>query len=258
VTDQRPRILITRPEPGAAKTARALQARGFEPVTVPFFEIKPSASLAADLAKIAITSLEAVLLTSANAPRMLQRAAPPESLAKLRGLPVFAVGEATAKAAVEAGFAQVSTAPPELGGDAAALAGFLDEECLNKDGLLLHCHGAHRAADLGSLLTDAGLQVLGLPTYVSVPTANRRTDLIAEQNAQALDAVLHFSPRAARHFAEISADLESIRLHVCLSDLVAGALQTALGQTAIRHLAIRIASQPTETAMLDALFTGSE
>ena len=88
------RIFILRPEPGASETLARAQAKGLEAVAMPLFAVEPVAWEAPDGA-----SFDGLLLTSANAVRHGG-----EQLAGLRGLPVYAVGSATAEAAREAGF----------------------------------------------------------------------------------------------------------------------------------------------------------
>ncbi|MES2289063.1 MAG: uroporphyrinogen-III synthase [Pseudomonadota bacterium] len=91
------RVLIVRPEPGNGVTADAVRAMGHEPVCVPLFEIAPVAWDAADPA-----GFDAVAMTSASAARLGGA-----GLALYRHLPLFAVGEATAAAARDAGFERI-------------------------------------------------------------------------------------------------------------------------------------------------------
>ncbi len=88
------RLVVLRPEPGAAATCRAAIELGLEPVAIPLFAIEPVSWVAPDPA-----SFDGLLLTSGNALRHGGR-----ELDALRGLPVFAVGEATAAEARNAGF----------------------------------------------------------------------------------------------------------------------------------------------------------
>lgn len=88
------KLLLLRPEPGLSASAERARALGLEVIACPLFRVEPVAWEAPDP-----TEFDALLLTSANAVRL----GGPE-LAKLRGLPVNAVGEATAAAAREAGF----------------------------------------------------------------------------------------------------------------------------------------------------------
>jgi len=88
------RVLVLRPEPGASATVNRARARGLDAVAVPLFEVEPVLWEVPEEA-----SFDGLLLTSANAVRHGG-----EGLGELRGLPVYAVGAATADAARQAGF----------------------------------------------------------------------------------------------------------------------------------------------------------
>ncbi|MDP5280529.1 uroporphyrinogen-III synthase [Sphingomonas sp. DG1-23] len=87
-------IAVLRPEPGNRVTAAAIEARGRTAIRMPLFEVKPLAWEAPDVA-----GFDALILTSANALRHGGA-----GLAALHRLPVYAVGEATAEAALRSGF----------------------------------------------------------------------------------------------------------------------------------------------------------
>lgn len=88
------KLLLIRPEPGLSVSADQARALGLEVVTCPLFRVEPIAWEPPDTA-----DYDALLLTSANAVR---HGGP--GLEALKPLPVHAVGQATAKAAREAGF----------------------------------------------------------------------------------------------------------------------------------------------------------
>jgi uroporphyrinogen-III synthase len=90
-------LLILRPERGAAATAKRATAMGLSPMIRSLFAVEARAWDAPDPALF-----DALLLTSANAVRYGGGA-----VGLYRGLPVFAVGAATAQAAREAGLADV-------------------------------------------------------------------------------------------------------------------------------------------------------
>ena len=87
-------LAVLRPEPGNAATAARVEALGLRAIRLPLFAVRPLAWAAPDP-----EGFDALLLTSANAVR---HAGP--ALARLRALPVLAVGAATARAAAEAEF----------------------------------------------------------------------------------------------------------------------------------------------------------
>ena len=191
------RLVILRPEPaGSASVARAREM-GLDAVAVPLFEVEPVAGDAPEAG-----SFDALLLTSANAVRCGG-----EALQGLRGLPVHAVGQATADAAREAGFgiATIGTA------DADRLLGSIEP-----GQKLLHLTGEHRAG-----ADDAGHEITRIVVYRS---------RAVEQPAgidQARGAVVAVhSPRAGARFAQLAGamglDRSSIAV-VAISDAAAKA-----------------------------------
>ena len=92
-------LLVLRPEPAASATVAKAREQGLEALALPLFKLEPVAWEAPDPG-----GFDGLLLTSANAV-----ACAGEQVAKLRGLKVYAVGEATAGAARDAGFDVAST-----------------------------------------------------------------------------------------------------------------------------------------------------
>jgi len=143
------RVLVTRPEPGAAATAARLAAMGFAPLVLP-------------LTRIVVTPppeagpCDAVVATSANA----LRHAPLSLLAATRDRRLYAVGAATADAARQAGFADVAVAA----GTAIDLAGLIGEE-LAPGTRLLHLAGRERTAGFAEDLARRGFAVEIAETY---------------------------------------------------------------------------------------------
>ncbi len=102
------RVLVTRAAEQASRLSDALRALGAEPVEVPVLEIRPPASFAAlDEALRGLGQYGWLIFTSANAVRALaERSAALGISFEKTALPqVAAVGEATAAAARNAGFA---------------------------------------------------------------------------------------------------------------------------------------------------------
>ncbi len=224
------RVLVTRPEPGASSTAAALRAAGYEPVVLPLTAIVPlNATLPAD------QSWQAVAVTSANAVRH----APPALLAELARLPAYAVGEATARAARQAGLPRTVAGA----GDAAALAAQVAQDLPAGAGLLYLC-GRVRRPDLERTLSAAGLEVSPVETYDTVPAEADATRVLA-----AVDAVMVHSAETARALAT----------RVDLIDLLAGSTLVAISPRAAAPVEeifrgrLRIAREPTDAAMVDAL-----
>ena len=97
------KALVTRPRADALALAEALAARGIEAVIEQLVTIRPKTEAGA-LLDAALGGAQALLFTSANAARVFAGASPRRDLA------VFAVGDATARAAKAAGFTRVESA----------------------------------------------------------------------------------------------------------------------------------------------------
>jgi len=231
------RLLVTRPEPDARRTAARLSAWGHEVRIASLLDIEaiPAADLGAP-------PWQAVLMTSANAARAM---AAHSRFQELRSLPVLAVGETTAEAARAAGFADVTSAGGHAG-DLAALAG---RRCA-KGMPLLYLAGSDRARDMAAELAPCGLQVRTVEIYRAHAAQQFPPELLAAVGAGDLDGVLHFSRRSAEIFvrcAERAALLSAAvlsPLHFCISPQAAEPLARAGAP------GIRIARQPDEDALV--------
>jgi uroporphyrinogen-III synthase len=206
------RVLVLRPEPGATATLEKARVLGLEAVAVPLFKIE----------RVAWDAPEAVgfgglLLTSANAVRFGGA-----GLTALRSLKVYAVGEATAEAAREAGFDIAAT------GDAGVdrLLGEIEARLR-----LLHLCGADRHQTCA-----AEQEIEALVVYRATPVDN--PDLAAATG----DIALIHSPRAGRRFAELVDD----RASISIAAISAAAAQAAGGG----WKAVAVAAQPGDDALL--------
>lgn len=99
MTSRGTRLLVVRPEPGAARTAARLRDAGGEVLVWPLFAVAPVAWDVPDPGEV-----DALLLTSANAVRHAGA-----GLTALATVPVVAVGAATAAAARAVGLTVVAT-----------------------------------------------------------------------------------------------------------------------------------------------------
>lgn len=228
------RLLLTRPEPDAKRTAAALQARGHEVIIAPLLRIEAITD-----AEIGAGPWAAILITSANAAPAI---AAHKRYAELRGLPVFAVGERSAQAMRDAGFAQVSSA----GGDVHDLVHLVAQR-VKPGASLLYLAGAERAGDLAGELGAQNFAVHTVVIYRAAATLRRPA---ADVWAGGIDGVLHFSRRSAESYVNTVRDagLREAGLqkpaHFCLSAQVAEPLVQAGAAN------IRIASEPTEAALI--------
>jgi len=149
------RILLTRPQADAQRTAAALRARGHEVIIAPLFdlEILPDADLGDG-------SWSAILVTSANAVRAISGHRRRD---ELRALAVFTVGDRTAQAMRDCGFTNVASA----GGNVNDLAGLVAAH-LKPPSHLLYLAGEERSGDLAGLLRGQNFGVHTALVYRAV------------------------------------------------------------------------------------------
>jgi uroporphyrinogen-III synthase len=223
-------VWITRARPGAEATARRVESLGFAALVDPLLEIRFLEPVV-DLAGIG-----ALAFTSANGVEAFAR------LVTARDIPVFAVGDATARAARAAGFSESFSAD----GDVEALAALIARTC---PGPVLSVGASEPAADLPVLLARSGVAAQSLAVYATIdrPPAPETLGQLA-----GLEAVLLQSPRAARGLAALLDQAPAPALAaLCLSPAVAEPLLAAhrLGRIG----SVAFAPRPRESDLLDLL-----
>ncbi len=231
------RILVTRPEPDASRTAARLRARGHRVVIDPVLAIEMLPPI-----EIAASGFAAAAVTSANAARALGAGPRTDSLLRL---PLYAVGGNSAEAARAAGFTDVHDAD----GDAVALADLIRRE-IRPGARVLHLAGEVRSRDLGELLAPAGISVEVAVLYRMQPAAALGPGAEALRAGE-IDAVLHFSSRSAASFVALVERQGLVAAaakarHYCLSPAVAASLAGIGGQ-------VETAAHPSEDSLLKML-----
>jgi uroporphyrinogen-III synthase len=241
-------ILVTRPEPGNAATARALRARGHDVLLSPMLQFEPVA-----FRDDGDNDYDAVILTSANTVRALSE--DPDGQAawmRWRALPVYAVGDRTAEAARGAGFATVFSAQ----GDADALRDLLMQQVadgkLKAGARLCYPAAANISRDIAADFGVHGFTVVTHTAYRMAPLAELSADVGRALRLAGVEAVLHYSRRSAQAFvaAARGAGVEVSALAVpqyCISEVVGAVLREA---GAAR---VTVAHAPDEDAMFAAL-----
>ncbi len=215
-------VLVTRPEPGASKTAQKLVALGFDVHKLPLTKI---VGLPFDVPS---TAFDAVIITS---PQALQKIP-----VHLLGLSLYAVGHASAAAAKLAGFDTVITG----GGDVAQLNETICT-ALPAGARLLYLCGKMRRPDLEDALADYALTTI--ETYDAQPIDHADVEL------PPLDLVLLTSVQSASQMAALVAGLDR---HVtfesthflCLSQRIADCL------AGVKPNHIHVTPKPDEDSLL--------
>lgn len=234
------RILVTRPAGDAERTAAALRALGHEPVVAPLAAIRFADPPAARPPPAAL------LVTSANAVRGMAAWGVPGAWRTAR---VLAVGDRSAAAARQAGFAEVVSAK----GDAAALAGLAARTLAPGQGPVLWPAAAEPAADLVALLAPAGIRVERIEAYRMVAVPALPDGVAAGLRDGAIGGVLLYSPRSAREFVRLC---RAAGLSGCGVTLFALAPAVAEAVAPLAAADIRVAAAPNEPALL-ALLPGA-
>jgi uroporphyrinogen-III synthase len=231
------RILVTRPQPGSMQTAVALKERGHEPISAPLFQIEILSEVDPDAGP-----WTAILLTSANAIRGIANLA---SRGGWRAMPIFAVGNRTAKAARDLGFAEVTSAS----GNVDDLVNLVAAR-LKPPARLLYLAGQKRSGDLAGALRARDF-VVDIVVVYRMLVARRLPEPAAAAIRDGVDGVLHFSRHSAETFVRAAGNTGLLDaalakpVHYCLSDQVAEPLRQAGAAK------IRIAARPNEDALLE-------
>jgi uroporphyrinogen-III synthase len=208
-------LFVLRPEPAAHRTVERAQELGLQAKSIPLFELE-----AVDWLPLDPAQFDGILLTSANAVNMGG-----SRLEQLRGLPVHAVGDATAVAAKVAGFGVASVGTSGVGD-------LLDS--IDAGVRLLHLCGEDRRTPDGP------------KQRIRCVTVYRARAVDAPQGLGGLRgqvAAIH-SPRAGRRLAELVREEDRATTRIA-------AISEAAAEGAGRGWdAVRVASVPTDSALL--------
>jgi uroporphyrinogen-III synthase len=231
------RLLLTRPEPDAQRTASALRKHGHEVMVAPLLRIE---TIAADLGS---GPWDAVVMTSANSCRASAKHPRREELIVH---PAFVVGTHNAEVAKVMGFTDVTSAE----GNARDLAGLLATRFGARAARLLYLAGEDRAADLAADLASSGISMQTVAIYRAVKADGFPPVAQAALEAGQIDGVLHFSRRTAEAYLSCSElarllDRATMPFHYCLSPQVARPLLQAGAAT------VRVAERPDEAALIE-------
>jgi uroporphyrinogen-III synthase len=231
------RLLVTRPEPEARRTATLLRSHGHDVIVAPLLRVEPVHAVAFGPGPWA-----ALAFTSANAVRAIATHARFPALA---ALPAFTVGSRTRETAVSAGFSAVTSAEGDVDDLARLIAGEAGDGSLP----ILYFAGTERAGDLAGTLAEAGRSVETVIAYRVAIVSDFDAEIRARAMAGGIDGVLHYSPRSASAFLTAAAEAglrdfaRSVK-HFCLSPAVAAPLIAAGAGT------VNVAAAPAEGALL--------
>jgi uroporphyrinogen-III synthase len=231
------RILLTRPQADAERTAIALRAHGHDAVIAPLLDLE----ILSD-ADLGAGPWAALLITSSNAVRAI---AGHKQRDELRGIEVFTVGDRTAAAMRDCGFGNVTSAAGNVNDLAALVVARLPPPVR-----LLYLAGEERSGDLAGLLRQEKFAVDTVLVYRAVVATDLPRTATAAL-AEGLDGVFHFSRRSAEAYLDAARHggllQEAIAkpVHYCLSERIAAPLRQAGAAN------IRVAVRPDEAALIE-------
>jgi uroporphyrinogen-III synthase len=233
----RMRLLVTRPEPDAQRTATTLRGLGHETVVAPLLRIE---GVAADFGA---GPWDGVVMTSANSCRA---SANHPRRDEVLALPVFVVGRYSADTARSCGFTDVTSAD----GDGKDLARLLVARFGARERKLLYLAGEDRAADLAAELAALGIPMKTVVIYRAVKVGEFAPPARKALEMGEIDGALHFSRRTAEAYLScaVGAGLLDKALgpfHYCLSPQVARPLLQTGAAT------VRVAARPDEAGLIE-------
>jgi uroporphyrinogen-III synthase len=231
------KVLVTRSEPGASRTAVRLEKRGAAPVLAPLLEV----SFVEDIAFDAHRS-QALLFTSPNAVRAWL------SDRSETDLPAFCVGDATAQEAEAAGFTRVRSA----GGDVSDLVALCEARLVPGRHRLLYLRGEHVSSDLAGVLGARGFTVDEAVVYTAAAAQTLPAPAAEVIRRRELAVALFHSQRAAIAFTALVEDAD-LTDHLNTVIAVAISEAAAKGLVAADWAAVKVAEAPTEADMLNRI-----
>ncbi|MDI7862453.1 uroporphyrinogen-III synthase [Rhizobiaceae bacterium n13] len=240
------RVIVTRPELAARRTARRLESLGHTALLLPLAEpvhdpLAVERSFGWPHATIAVTSAEAV-----RAMQLLGRALSPHLDTTL-----FSVGSATSNAAIDAGFRNVVTS--DGGGRE---LGYAISDRFTTHGRpsapLIYIAGEPRSSSFEERLAALGIRHLTVCGYRMKAVSHHRDHLHSLLVEGRVDAVLFYSRETAERFFSLPvfADNRQIlerSIFLCLSPNIANAVPGEYANSTV------VATTPNEDCLLDLL-----
>lgn len=234
------RLIVTRPEPEATRTAQALIRLGHEAILSPMLNIVIDTQV-----PIPDRAFQAIAVTSSNAVRALA-ARTDEAMPSTT--PIYAVGDHTALEAKRLGFGAVRSAGGALGD----LLSLLADELAADAGPLLYATGRDRSGDLAGAMQARGFDVETVVLYRAEPVETLAGVARDALCADCADGVLLYSARSAEAFARAAqaaalAPLSERTTLFCISNNAAGPVS---GLTRGR---VVVAAEPNQISLFAAV-----
>jgi len=249
-------FLLTRPKDDCEILAKALRQKGHE---ISFFPLLDIRFLNAE--KVVPDDFQALLFTSANGVRALIHNLTYNLANNLthnlsQQIPVFTVGEASAREAKRLGFDNILSAD----GDVKTLENLVVHSLDPAGKALLHVAGSHMAGDLKAALSRQGFRVQRKILYEAIAAKKLDHMTLSLLQKKKISHMPFFSARTAQIFCHLMAQYD---LENHLSDITALCLSPAIENVikSLKWKEILVAEQPNQKALFKTIqitFEGSE
>ncbi|HFC04289.1 MAG TPA: uroporphyrinogen-III synthase, partial [Rhizobiales bacterium] len=186
-------LLVTRPEPDAAGLIAGLELAGHKVRHFPLLEIRFHQS--AEMPEI---KPQAVLITSANGARGMERLADMQAFSDILAI---TVGASSAAAAEQAGFTNICKTGR---GDVVGMIDYVRTHLKPENGTLLYASGHKTSGDLAGQLRESGFVVERVVLYQAVRAEKLPDELCQLIRDGGIDGVLLFSPRTAKIWLSVA------------------------------------------------------
>ena len=233
-----PTMVITRPLEDAALLASALADMGVETIVAPLLAVETILG-----PEINLVDVQGLLFTSANGARAFA------ARSSDRNLPVYAVGDATARTSKDLKFKNITTA----NGDVDDLAALVCRSCDPDNGELLHACASVVAGDLSGILAANRFRVARHVLYEAKAAQELSNDVVEAISAKKVDAVIVYSPRTAHILDKLMADA-GLLTRMAEMKLFALSQNVSNASTSEWHERI-VAAHPSQESLLEAVRT---
>lgn len=233
------RVLVTRAEPAASKTAKKLKEASLEPIVFPLFAISDTQRNVTDL------QYDGTIFTSSNAVSVMAKRGWRPGKTNTHA---YCVGEKTANAAKKLGFKNVISAD----GGGRTLSKLILEQNNIQNASLLYPAPAQRAFDMSAALRSQNINVELCEIYEhqEIQPEPKSLETIKDQIQDG--CVTAYSERSAAHTANVlfNANQNIVDFHpvlVAISDNTAKSVLKYPWQN------VYVADSPTEAAMIEKI-----
>ena len=232
------KLIVTRPEPAASRTAEKLRALGHEVAVSPVLEI------VATNTKMPNDDFSMIIITSANALRVLEMQGFDQSMLEI---PVYVVGDQTAKRARDIGFQNVHSAAGNAENLAELIKSQFELPMIGKRPTLYVC-GEHSTSGFTDELSKFGLIIKVWVNYKANLVDHLTKKSMNFFTAGDLVGVLLYSARSARHFSKL---IDRYKIDYTIENntifTLSGAVKNALSKD-LQKVA-KIAAKPDEQSL---------